>query len=341
MNLLDDLSAWLGFGKSRLRVLMARWIAAKVRVAYAKPSIERKTWDELRAADVKAGEDVAQHVASTMAVADLLGRRRTIIEAEDATGRTMRRLPVPVTTIGGKPTPAAPAVVMPELPGAPPSADARALEVRVPGSLVVRGQFKEAVDDLLSRNPKLAIGYKAVEREYAKGHVFAAARAMDVTLTKRVQKIAADAIAAGEPTPAVTRAIAGTADWTENYAELVYHNAAATSYTAGRMKQARDPDIGPLFPAFELLGRTVPPTCDVCRAATGLVAGTGDPIWTDYAPPLHHRCEHVLRLVDRVELRRRGLLSESGEVIRYTPPDFFSAYPDPAFSGRKLARFGY
>lgn len=342
MNLLDDLSAWLGFGKSRLRVLMARWIAAKVRVAYAKPSIERKTWDELRAADVKAGEDVAQHVASTMAVADLLGRRRTIIEAEDATGRTMRRLPVPVTTIAGKPKPVAPAVVIPDLPGAPPSADARALEVRLPGDLVVKGSFKEAVDDLITRNPKLAAGYREVQAQYAKGHVFALAKSTDATLTRRVQQLAAKAIREGAPTPSVTKAIAELGDWTENYAETVYHTNAATAYSGGRMAQSRDPDIAAVMPAFELLGRTVPPSRPNHAAAVGLVAGRDDPIWSSFMPPLGYNCTHVVRLVDRVELRRRGLLREDGSVIRYEPPGFAEAYPDPGFGvGSISARYAF
>lgn len=337
MNLLDDLSAWLGFGKVRLRVLMARWIAAKVHVAYAKPSMPRKTWDELRAADVKAGADVTQHVASTMAVADLLGRRRTIIEAEDATGRSMRRLPVPVTTIGGKPRPVAPAAAMPELPGAGPMPDARALEVRIPDRLVVRGDFREAVEDLLRRNPKLAAGYAEVAEKYAKGHVFALAKSTDETLTRRVQALIAAGIRDGTPPLSVSKAISELGDWTENYSELVFGTNAATAYTGGRFRQARDKDIAPIFPAMELLGRTVQPSCELCRTSTGLVAATNDPIWDAYAPPLHWGCEHILRMVDRVELKRRGLLREDGSVIRFEPSGFGSAPLHPNFSRGSVA----
>jgi len=342
VNLLDDLSAWLGFGKVRLRVLMARWIAAKVHVAYAKPSMTAKTWDELRADDRRAGEDVAEHVASTMAVADLLGRRRTILEAEDETGRKMRRLPVPVTTIGGKPKPVEPAVELPELPGAPSAIDARAIEATIPEALVVRGQFREAVDDLLKRNPRLAVGYAAVQEKYAKGHVFAVAKSTEETLTRRVQALVASAIRDGKPPLSATRAIAELGGWTEHYSETVFATNAATAYSAGRMNQARDPDIGEAMPAFELLGRTVPPSRPNHAAAVGLIAGRDDPIWDSFMPPLGYNCTHVVRLVSRPELRRRGLLSETGEVLRYTPPGFENAYPDPGFGrGALSTRYGY
>ena len=48
--------------------------------------------------------------------------------------------------------------------------------------------FDEAIESLISREPKLAIGWRAVSELYSKQHAFAAAKSVSQKLTERVQK---------------------------------------------------------------------------------------------------------------------------------------------------------
>lgn len=203
--------------------------------------------------------------------------------------------------------------------------------------LVPAVEFEQAVDDILTRHPKLAYGYRAVQELYAESHAFALAKSVDEILTRRVQKVIQDSIFNGEAAPRAQSIVAQLGDWTAAYAETVYRTNVATAYTAGRIAQSQDEDVREVMPAFEFIGRREPPSRRNHAAAVGLIAATDDALWGRYAPPLGYNCTHGIRLVDKYTLRRRGLLNADGSVTTYTPPGFDAAYPDPGFGRGSLA----
>jgi hypothetical protein len=102
--------------------------------------------------------------------------------------------------------------------------------------------------------------------------------------------------------------------------ELIWQNAYALAYSAGRYRQLSDPDLirlRPLrqYPVEPRDGSTTP----VCRALGGLVWRAGDPIEKRIWPPNHHGERHldVISLTE-AEARELGLaIYESEEDTEY------------------------
>jgi SPP1 gp7 family putative phage head morphogenesis protein len=191
--------------------------------------------------------------------------------------------------------------------------------------------FTEAIENIVTREPRLAKGWKAVAELYQREHAFALAKSTDLALTKKIRDVIGGALEKGFDPADQGRVIAEMGDWTRAYGETVFRTNAATAFTNGQFAQAHDPDVADLIPAFEynaVLDSNVRPNH---AAAHGLVAGTKDPIWNIFAPPNGFSCRCNLRYVDRYELERRGLMDKAGRVIRHYPPNFGNAHPDPGF----------
>lgn len=191
--------------------------------------------------------------------------------------------------------------------------------------------FREAIKSIVEREPRLAPDAARVAEAMRRGG-FATARSADVRLTKRVQAEIAKMERLGLSTKSTSKVVQRISGWTEAYADTVVETNAATAYTSGRMDQARRPAVKAVAPAFELIG---PKDSDTRRNhyfAVGLIAGTDDPIWREFAPPLGYRCRHGLSLVPVMELERRGLIDQFGQVTRYLPPGFEKAHRDPGFA---------
>lgn len=252
----------------------------------------------------KALGDFARYMGQTLSICALLGARRTLLLA-----RAQSRE-------GANFTAAHFATAVPALVPAVP--------------------FLEAIEDLVSREPKLAQTWKEVSALYNREHAFALAKSADIEITKRVQRKVAQAIEEGGERGAVRRAIMDLGPFTEDYADNVFRTNAATAYTAGTFKQAQDPDVAEVMPAFEFTSARDVDVRKNHRAADGLVAATHDPIWDTFAPPIGYRCRCSIDLVSKYELDRRGLLGDVGPggfraVVRRFPSDFANASPDKNF----------
>lgn len=191
--------------------------------------------------------------------------------------------------------------------------------------------FREAIENIVTREPRLAESAAEVAELYAREHVFALARSTDIALTRKIRDVMASALEKGFDPSDHGRVIAEMGEWTQAYGETVFRTNAATAFTAGKFEQVQDPDVADLIPAFEYNAVRDSSVRHNHLAADGLVAGTKDPIWKIFAPPLGYNCRCSLRYVDRYELEERHLLDASGRVIRHTPPNFSRAYPDPGF----------
>ncbi len=287
-------------------------------------------------------------IADSMTFADLLGRRRIVLEAR--------------------------AAIEKEGPPAPLgfSADPLPAEDGLPEMFAATRQrikFKSAIADLVNRTPELAVPivrpfapeggarlekrWEAVARMYRESpEVFAIAKSAEITLTKRVALTIKRALEGKLPditadklggVASLEQAIRDTGDFTRAYAETVYRTNLTNAYSAGRFQQLKSPAIRRATPALEFMAI---PDRDVRRgrsedrgenhlAANGLIAPPEHHVWDSFRPPLGYQCRCTVRAVTRGELLRAGLLNDAtGEVTPLFPPGFDSAAPHPEFVGR-------
>lgn len=252
-----------------------------------------------------ARNDLAQLWYQALTMADLYGRRRMLLETDLVESKMAR--PQRVLEMAANP-------------------------------LVPRIQFSEAYHDLLDREPRLATTAAGVQEMYATRHAMAFARSTDLMVTRRVQRYIAGAALGGSTTEAAEAAIAKLGDWSTSYARTAYRTNLGTAYAAGRFRQATDPAVSRVFGAFEYSSAHDVDTRPNHEAASGLIAGTKDPCWNRFSPPMGYNCRCSLEFVDVFELRDRGLLLSDGGVRRYDPPSFGAAKPDPGFGNGRPDR---
>lgn len=272
-------------------------------------------WDGMDERNRKL-RSLAQLIGESMALADLLGRKRLLMEFD----RFDEPEPVVEETqiVALAETP-----VLPHIP------------------------FGEAVEDIVSREPRLAETWRVVSDVYKRVHAFTMAKSSELSLTKRIQAMIGEFLRGGT-TPqqaaeqitqeGVTREIGG---WTHAYAETVFETNMNTAYNAGRAKQARDPGIRRVMPAFRFVSAKLTTTRENHESAHGLIAATDDAIWEGLYPPLGFRCKCSTRLMSKAELRRLNLLTPRGQVIPFHPASIGMAHRDEGFSGGRPDRVIY
>lgn len=239
-----------------------------------------------RSAIRRAGEQVA----AAQGLADLLGRRRVWLEVDHVRGHARSKEPHRAAY-------AMTSVYSPVIPHVP---------------------FREAIQELVEREPRLASGANEVLDLYGDRHAFAIARALDLTVVRRVQKSIEKVLAEGADLQREVAATAKLEGWTKAYAGTVYRTNLSTSYTGGRFRQAQDPDVEDTIVGL----RRVAVLDSNCRAnhrrAHGFVAGQHDPAWAYMAPPWGYNERCGMELVDRFTAAREGLLV-NGRLPRGVP----------------------
>lgn len=292
---------------------------------------------------VNARERVAVVFAETLTLADMMGRRRVFLEFDAAAvqfdhagGELFRRfLETPGRFLGTE----AEAGMLREQIDDLLSFAASPIVPHVP--------FAEALSDMITREPRLAATAGEVAELYRNRHAFALARSADMSITRAVQSFVTRSIAEGVPTVRAAEIVAGMGDFTRSYAHMAYRTNLNTAYTAGRMEQARQPEIRVALPAFERWsirdsavrrGRESDGPKGGLKenhvAAHGFVADTADPRWRLYASPSGYGCRCGIRLVPVGELKRRGLF-EKGRVVPFEPATLSQFRPHPNFGKRR------
>ena len=202
----------------------------------------------------KAFWELANLIQKTMILADLHGRKRILMEA-DAIARHAAKFS---TTL----PPSTPIV-----PGVP---------------------FVEAIEDLVSREPRLEQSSRELSRLYNTERVFGLAYSSDLALTKKIQDVISRTMKEGEGLAQAEKVIAEMGDWTRSYAAVVFRTNANTSYTQGRFAQAMDTDVAKVIPAMEFFSQRDDRTRPNHRAAHGLIAATNSPrVANGKSSPLH------------------------------------------------------
>jgi hypothetical protein len=282
--------------------------------------VVRKVGGILRA--VAKGEEsydavdrLADEMAQTMALADLIGRRRLLLEADAADAEPEARDMAAFATDAVR--------GFPEVP------------------------FLEAIRDLVTREPRLADSAEEVARLYREQHAFAIATKVEQRVVERLQGILAQAARGGIDRVGAQRLIEEAGPFARGYAETVYRTNMATAYNAGRFQQARLPGVAKVIAAFE---RWEVMDSDVRRgrpedhgenhaAVHGLVAAVNDPIWETHSAPGGYNCRGGQRFLSRKDVERLGLLRADGTVERRLPAGIGSYRPHPRFAVSPVARF--
>lgn len=200
--------------------------------------------------------------------------------------------------------------------------------------------FREAIENLVKREPRLAQSAAEVAKLYSEGKVFAMAKSASEKLTERVQDAIAAIIREGRGGAMSQREIRQIAveeshDWTIAYADTVYETNLSTVYNEGRLAQAKDPDVRQVILALEVVGVSDSSERKNHSYARGLIAEQDSPVWTKgrAKPPFGFRCRHGLILVSRFTLERRGLTKPDDQGVYYYPPNFDKFKPDEGFEG--------
>lgn len=200
---------------------------------------------------------------------------------------------------------------------------------------VPKVEFQDAINDLITREPRLASSAAEVQAIYAQQHAFALARVTDLRVTQRVQAEIAKSLREGfgvaESSANIARILGNLEGYAESYSSTVFRTNAWNAFTAGQFQQAQDPDVADMIPAFEYSAIRDGDARPNHLAADGLLAATNDPVWNRHAPPQGFACRCDLITVDFYTLQRRGRIDAAGKVIPYYPPTFSQAHPDKGF----------
>ena len=286
----------------------------------------------------KAEAELARRLSRTMAVADLFGRRRFLLEAKAAKVRAGRKFAGAWDNPGWGYT-------------------ARALASYAAGASYASSgvpflpsvPFTEAISDLLRREPELAPGWRLAQEVYLEGG-FALARAGSGQVASKVQLSIAKSLQTGVSRELTISRIVkalqtgsdaglehgiAPAGLTRAYADVVFRTVTASSYAAGRREQAKDPDLREIISGWRFVATRDPDVRHNHLAADNLIAHMDDPIWADLSPPLGYQCRCSLETVLTDELVSKRIANEDG-----TPARFVSAPQgarrDPGFGGLRV-----
>lgn len=248
----------------------------------------------------RAVERLGRLIGGTSAVAEMLGRRRVRLEADH-----MRR-------------------GMPSLQAMRWAADDQ--------NLIPNVSPEKAIADLVKRDPRLAPGFRRVQELYGNERAFALAKSSDLAITRQVQDVIAEALRAGKSLPDSEGLIAQIGGWARAYGENVFRTNLSTAYANGRFLEANDPDLEGFVVGFERMEVMDSRTRENHRHAHGLTAGLRDPIWLRLGVPGGYQCRASLRLIDKYEAGRRGLLDLAGHMRPASVPP--GAYNDEGFDNR-------
>lgn len=247
-----------------------------------------------------ARRDLAELIRNTMILADLNGRKRLWMEYDHFKSHYAKFGEIPDTT------PIAPNLT-----------------------------FDEAVENLITREPRLAKSAAEVSRMYSLDHVFAMARSAEQHITERAQKAIQKFLTDNTPADALSKSIQEIGNFSQAYADTVYRTNVATAYNEGRMEQAADPEMQDVIVGFRYEGINDARTRDNHRIGFGTIAPKDDPLWTKYRPPNGYNCRCGLEFVSVFEAERLGLMEDGKLKPRYSAPPS-QLNPDPGFKGEGL-----
>jgi SPP1 gp7 family putative phage head morphogenesis protein len=89
--------------------------------------------------------------------------------------------------------------------------------------------------------------------------------------------------------------------------EVIFRNAVQGAYSAGRIKQMRDPDVADIRPYWMFDAILDARTSEICEPLAGTVLPMDHPWWKTHTPPCHHACRSGIRSLRESQAERRGI----------------------------------
>lgn len=199
----------------------------------------------------------------------------------------------------------------------------------------------QAIDDMVSRAPVTIQRAadrtaKTIAMMYGKNHMVAFVRSAESYVTKAAKdfivKSLKDGIGEGQAGRKLSMAVneirKKSRDWSEGYARMVFRTNIGSAITAGRFRQAMDPDISEVVPAFRFDAVNDSDCRENHRAADGIILSVHNPAWAKLAPPLGYNCRCQVSHVSLIELQALGRVKK-GAVVESRIS--FLAGPDTGF----------
>lgn len=281
-----------------------------------------------RSAASDARHALGETIAETMGVAEVLGASLVLQHAARLLGSPTTQLSLAARGFGLLPWPI-------------PRDLMRFAEEPIQ-TIIPRVTLQEAVDDMVDRTPATIRRAadrtaKRISQLYSVDRVVAFVRSAEEAVTEAAQNFVARALREGIPAGEAGRALAMTANevstrsepWSEAYSRMAFRTNVNTAVTAGRFRQAQDPDIRAVIPAFRFDAVMDSDVRDNHAAANGIVMAIDNLEWRRIAPPLGYNCRCQVALVSVLELESAGRLRADGSIVESrVPPD---AFPDPDF----------
>ena len=203
-------------------------------------------------------------------------------------------------------------------------------------TILPRVTFEEAVEDLATRVPKtvrtaaqrtaqtISDIYSGAMDLYgdANNRVIAFAKSAEARVTREARDFLARALRSGLSEADAGRQLVARVDevrkrtrpWSESYARMVFRTNANTAVSAGRFRQARDPDLGDLVAAFRYDAVGDGDTRPNHAAADNTILRLDNPAWSFLTPPMGYNCRCQIVPVSKYSLRSMGRLNGDGSV---------------------------
>lgn len=165
--------------------------------------------------------------------------------------------------------------------------------------------FDEAIQNMIDRTPvTIRAAAERTAQQIAKLYsestkpIIAFARAAEASVTKHAQATIAEMIRDGSSEVDAGARLAKDINamrvksrkWSASYSRMVFRTNVNTGATAGRFRQARDPDIAEVIPGFVIDAIMDGDTRPHHAAADGIKMRTSDPRWAHLATPLGWNC---------------------------------------------------
>lgn len=249
----------------------------------------------------KAELDLADALAKSQSIADLMGRRRLQLEA-DALERG-RQFQVP----------------------------------KVPAEEAAQDILDRLSELVTPADREIMAGWEAARDLYLEGR-FALAKSVSLQATEDVRKTILGAVKRGTPQAQAEREIIEalrkgdpSVTVTASYAETVFRTNINSAYSRGRRKMAESPSFRRVVKAWKYTTARDRSVRDNHGAAQGFIAAVGDKIWDRLSPPMGFNCRCVLSPVGEKKAIQAGAIDDSGGMVAKSSPP--GAFPDKGFKG--------
>jgi len=121
---------------------------------------------------------------------------------------------------------------------------------------------------------------------------------------------------------------------TRAYADTVFRTVTSSAYTEGRQKQADRPAVRRAASGWRYTATMDSDVRDNHKAGEDFVAHVDDPVWQTHSPPNGYNCRCALTIVSTAEMVKRGLSHEDGSLAQ-TVDAAIAFVPDRGFASRR------